>query len=169
MIMLTVGALLMSGITIESSQLLIMLYLGLMGTGMGLSIPAFLIAVQSTVSRADLGAATSTIQFSRSIGGTLGVSVLGAFLSDRLAGHLTAANIDPATVSLNTLIDPVASANLALGGPLRSALAVSIADLFVIAFAAALAGLVVTFFAPRGKISQLMQQRQQSFDLPPEL
>jgi MFS family permease len=169
MIMLTVGALLMSGITIESSQLLIMLYLGLMGTGMGLSIPAFLIAVQSTVSRADLGAATSTIQFSRSIGGTLGVSVLGAFLSDRLAGHLAAASIDPATVSLNALIDPVASANLALGGPLRSALAVSIADLFIIAFVAALAGLAVTLFAPPGKISQLMQQRQQSFDLPPEL
>ena len=166
--LLTVGALFMSGITTDSSQLLIMFYLGLMGTGMGLAIPAFLIAVQSTVNRSDLGAATSTIQFSRSIGGTLGVSVLGVFLSNRLAGHLMAASIDPASVSLNALIDPVAGANLALGGPLRSALAVSIADLFIIAFAAALGGLVVTLFAPGGKISQLMQQRQ-SFDLPPEL
>jgi EmrB/QacA subfamily drug resistance transporter len=168
MVMLTVGALLMAGITTDSSQLVIMLYLGLMGTGMGLAIPAFLIAVQSMVRREDLGIATSTVQFSRSIGGTLGVSVLGVFLSTRLAGHLMTANIDPASVSLDSLIDPVAGANLALGGPLRSALAFSIADLFVIAFIAALAGLLVTLFAPRGKISQLMQQRQ-GIDLPPEL
>jgi EmrB/QacA subfamily drug resistance transporter len=166
MVLLTMGAALMAGITMDSSQILIMLYLGLMGTGMGLAVPAFLIAVQTTVKRKDLGVATSTIQFSRSIGGTLGVSVLGAFLSSRLAGHLAAASIDPTSVSLNTLIDPVASANLALGGPLRSALAVSIADLFIIAFAAALAGLAVTLFAPRGRISQLAQQ---GFDLPPEL
>ena len=167
MVMLTGGALLMSGITIQSSQLMIMLYLGLMGAGMGLAIPAFLIAVQSTVRRGDLGIATSTLQFSRSIGGTLGVSVLGVFLSTRLASHLVAANINPESVSLNSLIDPVAGANLALGGPLRSALAVSIADLFLIAFAASLAGLLVTFLAPPGKISQIMQQR--AVELPPEL
>ncbi|HEX7598661.1 MAG TPA: MDR family MFS transporter [Polyangia bacterium] len=167
MALLTVGALLMAGINVDSSQLLIMLYLGMMGAGMGLAIPAFLIAVQSVVPKKDLGIATSTVQFSRSIGGTLGVSVLGAFLSTRLSDHLLAVNIDPNSISLNTLIDPVAGANLALGGPLRTALAVSIADLFVIAFVAALAGLVVTFFAPGGKISQLMQR--QVIDLPPEL
>jgi MFS family permease len=167
MVLLTGGALLMAGITMDSSQIMIMVYLGLMGAGMGLAIPAFLIAVQSTVRKGDLGAATSTLQFSRSIGGTLGVSVLGVFLSTRLAGHLVAANIDPNSVSLNNLIDPVAGANLALGDSLRSALAVSIADLFIIAFAAALAGLLVTFLAPPGKISQLMEQR--AFDLPPEL
>ena len=167
MLLLTAGALLMAFINVNSSQLLIMAYLGMMGTGMGLAVPVFLIAVQSVVPKKDMGAATSTIQFSRSIGGTLGVSVLGAFLSARLSGHLLAANIDPSSVSLNTLIDPIAGANLALGGPLRSALAVSIADLFVVAFAAALAGLVVTFFAPGGKISQLMQRPV--VDLPPEI
>ena len=168
MVLLSVGAVMMSGINMASSQWAIMVYLGLMGTGMGLAIPAFLIAVQTTVRRQDLGVATSTIQFSRSIGGTLGVSVLGAFLSSRLAGHLAEVNIDPASISLNTLIDPVASVNLSLGDALRTALAVSIADLFIIAFIAALAGLAVTLLAPRGKIAQLAQERQ-GFDLPPEL
>ena len=160
MIVLAVGTYMMSTIGNNSSQVLIMIYLGLMGTGMGVSVPAFLIAVQSTVPKEDLGAATSTLQFSRNIGGTLGVSILGVFLSTRLSERLLLASIDPNTVSLNSLLDPVASANLALGGALRTALAVSIADLFVIAFVAAFLGLLSTLLAPGGKISTLMQERK---------
>ncbi len=166
MVMLVAGTFMMSTINSASSQILIMVYTGLMGIGMGLSVPAFLIAVQSSVRRQDLGAATSTIQFSRNIGGTLGVSVLGVFLSARLTGHLLAASIDPATVSLNSLLDPVASLNLSLEGPLRSALAASIAELFVIAFATAVLAFLAVIFAPRGKIAQLVQSR--ALEHPPE-
>ena len=126
---------------------------------MGLAIPAFLIAVQSTVSRQNLGVATSTFQFSRSIGGTLGVSILGVFLSSRLASQLLAAGVDPTSISLNTLLDPIAGANIAIEGPLRQALAVSIAGMFIIACIAAIAAMGVVAFAPPGKIAQLMQQR----------
>ena len=86
MVILVVGTFLMSRIGVNTSMVQVMIYTGLMGTGMGLCIPAFLIAVQSSVRREDLGVATSTIQFSRSIGGTLGVSVMGVFLSASLAG-----------------------------------------------------------------------------------
>jgi EmrB/QacA subfamily drug resistance transporter len=161
MVLLSAGALMMCFIGTGTSQVLMMLYLGTMGVGMGLSIPAFLIAVQSMVRRQDLGVATSTIQFSRSIGGTLGVSVLGVILSNGLAHQLTSRGIDPASVSVETLLDPVASASAAsaLGGPLREALAIAIANLFIIAFIAALLGLASVFFAPPGKISQMMEDR----------
>ena len=159
-VVLAVVTYLMSTIGNNSSQILIMIYLGLMGTGMGISVPAFLIAVQSTVRKEDLGAATSTLQFSRNIGGTLGVSILGVVLSTRLAEHMLLANIDPNSVSLNSLLDPVASLNLALGGPLRAALAVSIAELFVIAFGAAFLALISVLLAPGGKISTLMRERE---------
>ncbi len=144
----------------------------MMGIGMGLSIPAFLIAVQSTVRKEELGVATSTVQFSRSIGGTLGVSILGVFLSSRLAGLLHAAGINPATVSLNSLIDPVAGASLTLEGPLRSALGIAIANMFIIAFVAALGALLSVMYAPSGKIAQLIEQKaQQAIELerPPEM
>jgi EmrB/QacA subfamily drug resistance transporter len=167
MVMLVVGTFMMSTINSGSSQILIMGYTGLMGIGMGLSVPAFLIAVQSTVRKEDLGAATSTIQFGRNIGGTLGVSVLGVFLSTRLADHLMAAHIDPNSVSLNSLLDPVSAASITLGGPLRIALAFSIAELFLIAFAAAALAFLSVLFAPGGKISQLMQLR--SLERPPEV
>ena len=161
MVMLVSGAFLMSLIGPQASQLSVMVFTGMMGVGMGLSIPAFLIAVQSTVRKQELGAATSTLQFGRSIGGTLGVSILGAILSAQLVSHLLSAGIDPASISLNSLLDPVASstASVMMEGPLRDALAVSIASLFRVAFLVALAGLLVTFFLPGGKISQLKPAR----------
>ena len=159
MVILVAGTFFMSQIGVGTSQFSIMLYTSMMGMGMGLAIPAFLIAVQSTVSRQSLGVATSTLQFSRSIGGTLGVSILGVFLSSRLASQLLAAGVDPTSISLNTLLDPIAGANIAFEGPLRQALAVSIAGMFIIAFIAAFAALGVVAFAPPGKIAQLMQQR----------
>jgi EmrB/QacA subfamily drug resistance transporter len=159
MVILAAGTFFMSQINVGTSQYSIMLYTSMMGVGMGLAIPAFLIAVQSTVSGKDLGVATSTLTFSRSIGGTLGVSILGVFLSSRLASQLLAAGLDPTSVSLNTLLDPIAGANIAIEGPLRQALAVSIAGMFIIAFIAAMAALGAVAFAPPGKIAQLMQQR----------
>jgi MFS family permease len=162
MALLALGTLLMTSIHPETRVTSIMLYTGLMGIGMGLSIPAFLLAVQSTVPRQTLGAATSTIQFSRSIGGTLGVSVMGVFLSTRLAAGLAARGIDPATVSLESLIDPAAGASAALEGPVRLVLGLTIANLFVIASIAAVLGLAAMFLAPPGKIAQLVRERSGS-------
>ena len=47
-----------------------------------------LIAVQSAVARSDLGAATSMTQFFMSIGGALGLSVMGTVMSQRLHAGL---------------------------------------------------------------------------------
>jgi EmrB/QacA subfamily drug resistance transporter len=154
MVLLTLGTFLLTRVSVGASQISLMFYLGLMGAGMGLSIPAFLIAVQSAVHRSKLGAATSTIQFSRSIGGTLGVSVMGAMLSIWLNNALTAAGLDSSKISVQSLIDPLASANQSLEGPLRAALASAMQGVFIIALVGAALGLVATFFSPRGLIAQ---------------
>src|SRR5205807_816703 len=54
------------------------------GTGMGMTMVPMLIAVQNAVARRDLGAVTSMTQFFRTIGGTIGVSVMGAAMTHRL-------------------------------------------------------------------------------------
>jgi Na+/melibiose symporter-like transporter len=160
---LTLGTFMMTRIDAQTPQLLLLTNLTLMGIGMGLTIPSFLIAVQSTVSRSALGAATSTLQFSRSIGGTLGVSVMGAALSARLAAGLAAAGLDPQAVSVDELLDPLARSGGAIqvDGALRDALAAAIQTVFVIAFVAAALALLVTFFAPSGRIAQLAARRAQ--------
>jgi EmrB/QacA subfamily drug resistance transporter len=168
MSLLTIGAFLMSLNDANTSQLVLLFNLALMGIGMGLTIPSFLIAVQSTVRRRDLGTATSMVQFSRSIGGTIGVSVMGAALSFRLSSALTAAGLDPNAVRLDELLDPLAGANAtaAMEGALRDALTSAIQVVFVIAFVAAALALLVTFFAPKGRIAQLAAQRGQGEDAP---
>lgn len=155
MSLLTVGALLLARANADVTQLQLMISLGLMGIGMGLTVSPFLIAVQSKVAKRDLGTATSTLQFSRSIGGALGVSVMGVVLSTQLAVALTAAGMDPSSVKLESLLDPVARSNAsaALNDTLRAALATSIQGVFVIAFIAALLGLGISFLAPGGHIA----------------
>jgi EmrB/QacA subfamily drug resistance transporter len=95
--LLTIGAFLMSRADADISRSMLMVFVSLMGMGMGFSIPPFLIAVQTNVERRQLGTATSTMQFSRSIGGTLGVSVMGAALSARLASNLSRFRSGPGT------------------------------------------------------------------------
>jgi hypothetical protein len=136
--------------------------LALMGVGMGLSVPSFTIAVQTAVERRDLGTATSTLQFARSIGGAVGVSIMGVVLGERLSRTLAAGGVDPASVSLSRLLDPLAR-SAASAAPLdivlRGALAVAIQGVFVIAFVAAALGLLATAAAPRGSLAQLASAR----------
>lgn len=148
--LLTLGAFLMATAHADISQTRLMVYVTLMGIGMGLSIPSFLIAVQTTVERRSLGTATSTLQFSRSIGGTLGVSVMGAALSARLAANLSASGLDLGLIS--QLLNSVSGTQAALNEAARTAVANAINLVFVIAFVAALLGLIVTLFSPHQQL-----------------
>ena len=150
--LLVIGAFLMSTANAGISQVRLMVYVTLMGIGMGLSIPGYLIAVQTTVAKRYLGTATSTMQFSRSIGGTVGVSVMGVALSARLAANLSASGLDLNLIS--QLLDPLPGAQAAINEGARVAVANAINLVFVIAFVAALLALVVTFFAPRQKLQE---------------
>jgi len=60
----------------------------LAGIGMGMNMVPMLIAVQSAVSRADLGIATSMTQFFRAVGGAVGLSLMGAVMAQRLQAGL---------------------------------------------------------------------------------
>jgi MFS family permease len=156
----TVGAFFMSRAGMNSSQISLMTFVALMGIGMGLSIPAFLIAVQTGVERRQLGTATSTLQFSRSIGGTLGVSVMGAALSARLASNLIASHLNPELV--RQLLDPLPGSQVVIEEGARVAMADAIHLVFVIAFVAAALGMVTVFFTPRKELSEQLPKRDPS-------
>ena len=157
----TAGALLLTSVGVNTSQLTMLVYVAMMGIGMGLSVPSFLVAVQTSVDRRHLGAATSTLQFSRSIGGTLGVSVMGAALSTRLASNLSASGLDPSLVA--QLLDPLPGSGIVIDAGVRVAMANAIHLVFVIACIAAVFGLATTFFTPR---KQLTDQAPEGEALP---
>ena len=148
--LLVIGAFLMTTADANISQPLLMFYVSLMGIGMGFCIPPFLIAVQTTVERRYLGTATSTMQFSRSIGGTLGVSVMGAALSARLAANLSASGLDLDLVA--QLLNPLPGAQAVIDDAVRFAVANAISLVFLIAFVAALLAWIATLFSPRREL-----------------
>ena len=156
----TVGAFLMSTAGMNTSQISLMIFVSLMGIGMGLSIPSFLIAVQTSVKRRQLGTATSTLQFSRSIGGTLGVSVMGAALSARLSTNLSASGLDSDLV--RQLLDPLPGSQVVIAEGARVAMADAIHLVFVIAFVAAALAMVTVFFTPHKELTEQLPERDQS-------
>ena len=155
------GVFLMTRVSPNATLPGVMFNLALMGIGMGLSIPAFMIAVQSSVQRKVLGTATATVQFSRSIGGTLGVSVMGVILSTQLAANLRAAGAEAIGISLNSLLRPAGDVSApAVSEVLRGALTGALQSVFLAALIAAVAGLVVTALAPRGSVIQRAAARE---------
>ncbi|MEU4804247.1 MDR family MFS transporter [Actinosynnema sp. NPDC023587] len=99
-ITLVAGFAVLGTIDHETSLVLVGGAMLLVGTGVGMSMQNLVLAVQNTVPLRDIGSASATIAFFRSLGGTIGVSVLGAVLArdvqERITTGLTAAGI-PAT------------------------------------------------------------------------
>lgn len=70
--------------------------MAVVGIGVGMTMQNLVLAVQNDVPLRDLGAASASVTFFRSLGGTIGVSVLGAVLANRVSADLAAALHVPA-------------------------------------------------------------------------
>ena len=64
------------------------IYMGTLGLGVGMVLQVSLLAVQNAVHYRDLGVATSSAQFFRSMGGSFGVALFGAIMNARLEVEL---------------------------------------------------------------------------------
>lgn len=155
MTLLVIGAAIMViFVSASSPQWVIMLCGGLMGLGMGLSVPAFLIAVQSSVPRQSLGTATATVQFSRSIGGAIGVSVMGVILASRMASAFVARGLDPQAVSLDALIESSATIPIEMLTTVRESLAFAMQGVFFATLVAACLAWIVAMLAPPARLGE---------------
>lgn len=124
-------------------------YMFLVGVGLGASMQNLVLAVQNNSAQADIGSASAVVTFFRSMGGSIGVSALGALLSARVA--------DKVTTGLATLgITPDAHRSheipelSALPGPVRAvfehAFGASTGELFLVSTPFVLAALVAVLF-----------------------
>lgn len=86
---ITVSFWLFSHITATTSRLQLGIWMVILGLGIGLVMPVLTLAVQNAVDRKDLGTATSSVIFFRTIGSALGAAMFGAILSNRLLVHIT--------------------------------------------------------------------------------
>ena len=169
-VLLAIGTYLMSTITTDTQQIEIVRNLVIIGLGVGITFPLYLNSVQSAVEPRFIGVVTSQIQFFRNVGATIGIAVLGSFLSQRLPGNIQAkiAALDlppqagsfiPTSGNTQALFDPASLAAARAGIPeafrpvfdsvivaVRAGLATTLHDLFIAAMAASLLAFVATFF-----------------------
>ncbi|MGM0861041.1 MDR family MFS transporter [Bacillus atrophaeus] len=89
MVIMAGGFLLLTTLDLDTSKLVATSYMAIIGLGMGLVMPILTLALQESFSKEELGVVTSSSQFFRSIGGTFGITVLGAVMNARSGTLLT--------------------------------------------------------------------------------
>ncbi|MFI7071114.1 MDR family MFS transporter [Micromonospora sediminicola] len=144
-IVLVAGFALLGTVDHETSLVLVGVAMFVVGVGVGMTMQNLVLAVQNTVALSDIGAASASVAFFRSLGGTIGVSVLGAVLarrvSDRITHDLAAAGIPTtgggggSTLNLDGLPEPVRQI-------VRAAYGDATGHIFLISAAIAVVGIV---------------------------
>ncbi|MEV4311093.1 MDR family MFS transporter [Actinocrispum sp. NPDC049592] len=98
-----VALFLFAQITVDTALWQTMLVMLLAGAGLGLCMQSLLLAIQAEAPVQDMGVATSSATFFRSIGGTVGtavfLSILFGVVADRIASAFASARTDPAFIA----------------------------------------------------------------------
>ncbi|MGH7764097.1 MAG: MDR family MFS transporter [Candidatus Dormibacteraceae bacterium] len=153
------GMWLLSQITPSTPEWQVVRDLIVVGLGIGVTFPLYLTAVQVALPRKYLGVASSQIQFWRNLGGTVGSSILGAVLANRLPGYLStrvqALHLPPQVLgglpkgtSANSILDPTLLAKLpsAFVHAIRLALSDTLHDIYIFAGVILIVALISTVF-----------------------
>jgi EmrB/QacA subfamily drug resistance transporter len=149
MAMVVVGLGLLGLIDERTPLAVVAAFMLVVGVGLGASMQNLVLAAQNNASQANVGAASAVVTFFRSMGGSIGVSALGALLSAQVA--------DKVTAGLARLHIPVGSHQshdipdlTALPAPVREvfehAFGASTGELFLVSAPFALAALVAVLF-----------------------
>jgi MFS family permease len=77
----------------DSSGTLAILYMALIGAGIGVCMPTALVTVQNAADHSDIGSATGAFLFLRSMGGAVGSTLAGVLLAGQFARHVAASGI----------------------------------------------------------------------------
>ncbi|GAA4367697.1 hypothetical protein GCM10023166_14130 [Paeniglutamicibacter cryotolerans] len=88
------GLYLLGTIHFDTNFVLVSVYMFLLGAGLGMVMQNLVLIVQNAVTPAEIGVASSGIAFFRSLGGTVGVSVLGALMATKVVDLLGARAAD---------------------------------------------------------------------------
>jgi hypothetical protein len=137
------------------------------GFGMGLISQTYILAVQNAVQPNEIGIATASILFFRSIGGTFAVAAFGSLLTSELRRNLSS-QLGPAARSVDPqqlLQSPAAAQELParLVHGVEVALASSLHSVFVACVPITIAALLLSFL-----LKELPLRTQRPTDAPPE-
>jgi EmrB/QacA subfamily drug resistance transporter len=159
------GFYLLSTMSVDTTNLTVIFYMIITGLGMGSLMPTFTIAVQSAVGPEMRGVATSSSQFFRSIGGTMGVSIMGAIMASKMASGLSDVSKRLTDIPSETLlkysnpqsllsVDTRASMPPEVYKAVREVLANSIDWIFITGVIFVLVGIIAAIFLGKSRLKK---------------
>jgi MFS family permease len=162
MFVAAVGVALTMFFNAQTSLAFIIVAMVLIGTGLGFASSVFILSVQNAVPWNLRGVATATTQFFRTIGGTIGVAIMGTILNAQMAARFApiyaqfsavASRLPKNIAPANVLLTPDLRASLpqAFLMQLQDALSQSLFWVYGFTLLLALIGLVVMFLFPGGR------------------
>ncbi len=89
MLIMATSFYLLTHLSVHTASWVVTVYMIILGLGLGLVMPLLTIALQESFPKTELGVVTSSSQFFRQIGGTFGMTILGAVLNARSSAQLT--------------------------------------------------------------------------------
>lgn len=153
-VLVTAGLGLLGTIRYDTEYWHIAIFMALLGLGIGMMMQNLVLCTQNQVEPGDLGAASSTVTFFRSLGGAMGVSALGAVLGTRITDYVKdgLADLGPKGAALGHA--GTGEGNIpdlsAMPAPIRtvveSAYGHGVADVFLYSAPMALLALLVALF-----------------------
>ncbi|MFF3643050.1 MFS transporter [Streptomyces sp. NPDC002564] len=153
-VLVTAGLGLLGTIRYDTEYWHIAIFMALMGLGIGMMMQNLVLCTQNQVAPEDLGSASSTVTFFRSLGGAMGVSALGAIMATRITDYVKdgLADLGPKAAGfghggtggggipdLDKIPEPFRTV-------MESAYGHGIADVFLIAAPMALIAFLITLF-----------------------
>ncbi|EXX84853.1 MFS transporter, partial [Paenibacillus darwinianus] len=87
-VIMSLGMYLLSTMGLGTSTFEAIIYMIVTGLGLGVAMPVYTLTVQNAVDQRLLGVATASSQLFRSLGGTIGVSMMSTVLANRLASRM---------------------------------------------------------------------------------
>jgi len=160
-----VGVFLLTRLTVDATRLDVSVAMAFIGFGTGFVFMSTALAAQSSVDLPRMGVATGLVNFTRQLGGAVGVAVASAVMLTGLTNRLTDAfpgqDIDTSAL----LVPGDGDAVISDGAQdlVRGALAGALHNVFVMTFFVILAGAVTVLLMPRGSATALRDQAQSQF------
>lgn len=157
---------LLSTMTADTQVWVTMVYMFILGMGLGASMQPLVLIVQTAARGRDLGAATATNNFLREIGITLGVSIFGSVFSSRLADKLSGLGLGGSAGSSGTFTP--AKINVlpeAVKNNIIDAYVSALAPAFIYLVPVVLLGVIFVALIPKVKVIQesgLERQRKEA-------
>ena len=148
---MALGLYLLSRWDADTSRLIQVAYMAVLGLGVGLVMQVLVLAVQNSVDHRDLGIATSATSFFRSMGGAFGVAVFGAILTSRLNANLAdlpGLNGDADAAAIQSGPDAIAALPAGVRDDVIDAFANALHVVFLWGVPVAVLAFVVVWFLP---------------------